>query len=159
MSVTYHTVVVRFGEHIAPPEGTVAAHQRVIEDYGYVWWGKLGTPLAQCKIEKMRKQRDDGTMTIFLLCGRVLTLAEVDDCSPNLTISELEAVPAYYRGKSEDAGTWFRLRSLTPLENRGIAKGLCVESSHQPLSEVITASMSPMFYVSIQPETLSELRR
>ena len=84
MSKRYHTVVVRFGEHFAPSMGTVVAHQSVIAELGYVWWGILGKPLSQSRIRSIQRQRDDGTMSVFFLLGRQLTLAEVETCTQTL---------------------------------------------------------------------------
>lgn len=40
------TIALRFGEHFAPPCGTIAAHQAIIDDKGYVWYGKLGNTVS-----------------------------------------------------------------------------------------------------------------
>ena len=40
------TIALRFGEHFAPECGTIAAHQSVIDEYGYVWYGKMGSAVS-----------------------------------------------------------------------------------------------------------------
>ena len=40
------TIALRFGEHFSPDCGTIAAHQAVIDKYGYVWYGKMGAPVS-----------------------------------------------------------------------------------------------------------------
>ena len=52
------TVALRFSENFAPECGTIAAHQKVINEYGYVWYGKLGLPLSEKYVEEMRKEDD-----------------------------------------------------------------------------------------------------
>ena len=37
------TIALRFGEHFSPKEGTIAEHQKLIEQYGFVWYGKMGS--------------------------------------------------------------------------------------------------------------------
>lgn len=36
------TIALRFGETFSTDCGTIAAHQRIIDMLGYVWYGKLG---------------------------------------------------------------------------------------------------------------------
>lgn len=156
---SYRTVVLRYGEHISPPEGTIAAHQKVIDELGYVWYGKLGVPLSAQKLERIRSQREDRSMSVFLLTKRDLTLVEVDECSATVAGSDLGAVPSYYRARHEDARTWFRVRRLTNVVAKGAAGHLLVESSRRPLSEVLSGSVSPMFYVSITSDYLELLSK
>lgn len=40
------TIALRFADNFAPPEGTIAAHQEVLDQYGCVWFGKLGQPIS-----------------------------------------------------------------------------------------------------------------
>jgi len=40
------TIALRFGEHFAPECGTIAAHQAVINQYGFVWYGKMGAAVS-----------------------------------------------------------------------------------------------------------------
>lgn len=40
------SIALRFSEKFAPPEGTIAAHQALIDEKGYVWYGKLGSALS-----------------------------------------------------------------------------------------------------------------
>lgn len=49
------TIALRFGEHIAPPCGTIAAHEEIIEQRGYVWYGKMGTPISEKMILEIMK--------------------------------------------------------------------------------------------------------
>ena len=50
------TIALRFAEIFAPPEGTIGAHDEVIRRVGYVWYGKMGTPLSQKVIESIMEQ-------------------------------------------------------------------------------------------------------
>ena len=47
------TIALRFGEHFAPECGTIEAHRAVIEQYGYVWYGKLGAPVSSKVISEI----------------------------------------------------------------------------------------------------------
>lgn len=40
------TIALRFSDNFAPACGTIIAHQQMIDNHGYVWYGKLGTPIS-----------------------------------------------------------------------------------------------------------------
>ena len=40
------TVALRFAENFAPSCGTIAAHQEIIDEKGFAWYGKLGNPIS-----------------------------------------------------------------------------------------------------------------
>ena len=40
------TVALRFADNIAPPEGTIAEHEKIIDELGYVWYGKFGARVS-----------------------------------------------------------------------------------------------------------------
>ena len=52
------TIALRFGEHFSPECGTIAAHQRVIEKIGYVYYGKMGNRVAESVIKEIMKQEE-----------------------------------------------------------------------------------------------------
>ena len=52
------TIALRFGEHFAPDCGTISAHQQLIDEMGYVWYGKMGNPIAARVIEELKNQKD-----------------------------------------------------------------------------------------------------
>lgn len=35
------TIALRFADNIAPKEGTIAEHEKIIDELGYVWYGKF----------------------------------------------------------------------------------------------------------------------
>jgi hypothetical protein len=154
MAARYSSVAIRYGEHIAPREGTVAAHQTVVDRAGYAWYGKFGLPLSEQRLALLMSQRDDGRLLLFLLCKWDLTLAEVDQVARTIPPSELAFVPAYYREKFSDVGTWLRVRRFVPLSGIGIATQLRIQSSGRPLSEAISSSASPMFYVTVDEDVM-----
>ena len=52
------TIALRFADNYAPAEGTIKLHEDVINEYGYVWYGKFGNSLSQKNI----KHRMSGTL-------------------------------------------------------------------------------------------------
>ena len=49
------TIALRFGEYFAPPCGTIAAHQEIIDELGYVWYGKLGSTISDKNVSVIMK--------------------------------------------------------------------------------------------------------
>ena len=45
------TIALRFGEHFSPEIGTIAAHQKIIDEYGFVWYGKMGSSVSNKVIQ------------------------------------------------------------------------------------------------------------
>ena len=53
-----NSIALRFGETFAPKEGTVQAHQKMLEKHGFVWYGKLGGPISTAVAKELMKQDD-----------------------------------------------------------------------------------------------------
>ena len=41
------TIALRFADNIAPKDGTIAEHEKIIERYGFVWYGKFGARVSE----------------------------------------------------------------------------------------------------------------
>lgn len=52
------TIALRFADNYAPAEGTIKLHEDVIEEYGYVWYGKFGNSLSQKNIDMLLDMKD-----------------------------------------------------------------------------------------------------
>ena len=52
------TISLRYTDKFAPKNGTIHAHQSLIDDKGYVWYGKMGTPISS-KVAEIILQNDD----------------------------------------------------------------------------------------------------
>ena len=46
------TISLRYTDKFAPSNGTIDAHKEILKDKGYVWYGKMGTPISR-KIASM----------------------------------------------------------------------------------------------------------
>lgn len=145
-----HALTVRYGEHFAPPEGTIAAHLRVIENHGFVWFGKMGSPMARARIEVLNRQIVEGTPTYLVLVraranGRTVHLCRISDMSRERPTDEA-SIPAYYRSRP-GVGVWIRLTSIQSASPAVLAK-LQVSSSSSPLTQTLAASAKSFFYVT-----------
>lgn len=138
------TIALRFGEHFSPECGTIAAHQAIIDQLGFVWYGKMGTPVSNAIIEELKKKGDAKILLIH--SGKQNRYwAHIDDISKDTP--SLEGIPEYYRSMTEKFRTWFKVSRFEPAE-RGVMAKCIVASSGATLSEVSRHSMSPYFIIS-----------
>ena len=143
-----NTIALRFGEHFAPSGGTVAAHQAVIEDKGYVWYGKLGSAVSDKNVAAIMEA--DAPKILLINSGKAdrywANVAEIRKYTP-----DLDAVPEYYRNDYEKFKTWFKIVSFEPAP-KDIMSQCVVASSGAPLSIASKHSMSPYFAIEYNPE-------
>ena len=137
------TIALRFGEQFAPKDGTIEAHQQLIDVLGYVWYGKMGCPVSASIIETLKKQED--TKILLISSGKSDRYwAHITDIS-KITPPK-EGIPEYYREFAGTFKTWFK---ITEFEHapKDIMKKCFVVSSGNVLCDVSKHSMSPYFII------------
>ena len=137
------TIALRFGESFSPECGTIAAHQLIIDKLGYVWYGKMGRPVATHIIDEINKQRD--IKILLINSGKAnrywAHVVEISRKTP-----ELEGIPTYYRKVSDKFKTWFKVIEFEPAPKDVMSKCKVVSSGSQ-LGTVSKHSMSPYFII------------
>lgn len=151
-------LVIRYGEMVGPPEGTIRAHQDIIARAGYVWFGKLGKAIGHTTAIELLDQIRAGVPTRVLLVTKAsgtydFHLCGLLDIAYDLPTEERGAVPAYY--ESEGSGhrgrgwrwplrpsTWFKLSCIEPIDSQ-IARDVIVVSSGSTLLQALNTSMVP----------------
>lgn len=137
------TIALRFGEHFAPDCGTISAHQQLIDEMGYVWYGKMGNPIAARVIEELKNQKD--IKILLINSGKAdrywAHVTEISRAMP-----PLQEIPEYYRNLTERFKTWFRVTEFEPAP-RNIMSKCFVVSSGNMLREVSKRSLSPYFII------------
>lgn len=137
------TIALRFGEHFSPDCGTIAAHQQLIDKLGYVWYGKMGNPVAARIVEELKGQED--TKILLINSGKAdrywAHVSEIKKETP-----PLDGIPAYYRDLTEKFKTWFKVTRFEQAP-RDIMSKCFVSSSGNALGEVSRHSMSPYFII------------
>lgn len=137
------TIALRFAENFAPREGTIAAHSALMQDLGYVWYGKLGSPVSAAVSEAILKQADPRILLIHSGKSERYWL-HVDAIQRD--IPELEAIPLYYRNNVGGFGCWFRVVAIETASKDVMSKCI-VSSSRKSLSLASRHSMSPYFII------------
>lgn len=150
-------LLVRYSDKLIPFSDTIRSHNEIIKEHGYVWMGKFGKTISNEILRRLKKQIEEKTPTYVFLAQKagnqyVLSAAELDDFSVELSQKEQSKVPKYYREKRNDIKVWFRIKKFHDLES-GILKKIIINSSSMPASVTLPASMAGFFLVRLEAGT------
>ena len=142
------TAALRFFDKFAPKCGTIQAHEEVIKEFGYVWYGKLGSTVSSTNIQTILNNEEPKILLIH--SGKTDRYwAYITDIKREL--SEKQQVPEYYRNRMEDFHTWFKVVKFEKAD-KDVMKRCFVKSSNKPLGEASKHSMSPYFIIRVDNE-------
>ena len=142
------TVALRFADNIAPPEGTIETHRRMIDTNGFVWYGKLGLPIS-AKTKTVIMNNRSPRILLIHSGGTDRYWAYIDRIQ-NIIPAKQE-FPSYYGELAESMKTWFRVLELKKAEGNVMSKCV-VSSSGAILSSASRHSMSPYFIIDYDEE-------
>lgn len=137
------TISLRFAENFSPPCGTIKAHQEMIDEIGFVWFGKLGNKISKKAANEILKSKEPKILLIRS-SSTERYWALIDQIS--FETPDLENIPAYYRNIADRFKTWFRVIGIEKAE-KDIMSKFIVSSSKEPLSYASKHSMSPYFII------------
>lgn len=142
------TIALRFGENFAPVEGTIAAHQAVIDQYGFVYYGKLGSPVGMQKIAVI--MNNEHPRILLIQSGKTgrwwAYVVKIQRDAP-----DSKYIPAYYRDDADKFKTWFKITRIDEAPS-DIMSHCTVVSSNAVLSHASHYSMSPYFFIEAPDE-------
>ena len=140
-----NTIALRFAENFAPEEGTIKAHEKLIEKYGFVWYGKRGTPIS--KEMKDVLLSTDAPKILLIQSGKTKRYwAHIEDVQNEKP--PCQYIPEYYRNRNDKFGSWFKVIRFEEAPKDIMAK--CkVTSSGAQLSIASKQSMSPYFKITV----------
>ena len=142
------TIALRFADNYAPAEGTIKLHEDVINEFGYVWYGKFGNSLSQKNIDMLL----DMKYKKFLLIksgGQERYWAYFTDIKKDCI--NIEAIPKYYRNDRERVKCWFKITKFEKADPKVMSKCF-VSSNGSLLSNTSKYSMSPYFIIDYKEE-------
>lgn len=137
------TLALRFADNLAPQEGTIAEHEKIIDALGYVWYGKFGARVSDGNKSVILGSDDKRILLIHSGTNKRYWL-HIEDIS--YETPELSAIPEYYRDIAETIKTWFKVTMIEKAE-KGVMAKCTIASSGNPLSAVSRHSMSPYFII------------
>ena len=140
------TIALRFGEHFSPDCGTIEAHQQMIDKLGYVWYGKMGSPVSLRIVSEL--EQNDNIKILLIHSGKAdrywAHVAEIKKETP-----PAEGIPEYYRDKAAKFKTWFKITAFERAQ-KDIMSRCFVVSSGSALGEVSKHSMSPYYIIDVE---------
>lgn len=142
------TIALRFAENFAPECGTIAAHEEMISEKGYVWYGKLGSSVS-LKIAEEILGAEDPVLLLVHSGGTDRWWAHISKIQRETP--GLEEIPKYYRMQADDFGCWFKVERFEKADSNVMSRCFVV-SSGKVLSEASRHSMSPYFIISYLSE-------
>ena len=137
------TVSLRFAENFAPGCGTIAAHQALIDRYGYVWYGKLGSAVS-LRVSSEILGDEDPRFLLIHSGGQDRWWAHVESIQREIPC--LDEIPEYYRDKAADFGCWFKVIRFERAA-KDVMSHCIVASSGSRLTAASRHSMSPYFII------------
>lgn len=137
------TIALRFADNYAPVEGTIKLHEDVINEFGYVWYGKFGNSLSQKNID-MLLDMDEKRFLLIKSGGQERYWAYFDDIKKD--IDNIDAIPKYYRDDRNRVKCWFKIIRFERADSKVISKCF-VSSNGSLLSNTSKYSMSPYFVI------------
>ena len=143
------TIALRFADNIAPSEGTIAEHEKVIGELGYVWYGKFGARVSDKNKSVILASEEKRILLIHSGTSKRYWL-HIEDIS--YETPELTAIPEYYRDIAGTIKTWFKVTKIEKAE-KGVMAKCTIASSGSPLSAVSRHSMSPYFIIDYDEGT------
>lgn len=136
-------IALRFFEKFATKDGTIAEHQKLIDQKGYVYYGKMGNPVSDKNIRMLMEQ---GTIKVLLIhSGKTdrywATVDKIVKEQP-----PYDDFPQYYHDIAEKFKTWFRIVKIEEAPKDAMSRCI-VASSGATLGEASKHSMSPYFII------------
>lgn len=140
------TIALRFGETIAPPEGTIAVHQKIIDNNGYVWYGKFGSPVSK-KVSTIILEKDNPKILLIQSGKSKRYWAYIESIQWEEPMDGL--YPSYYKQVMDRFKTWFKVIGIEEAPT-DILSQCYVASSGAVLAHASRSSMSPYFIIDTE---------
>lgn len=146
-------LVVRFSDNLFSIGDVVEKHNEVSSKYGYVWFGKFGSAIAEKRIEMLHVQIAKKIPTyIYLVKGNrkksTFYRSGLLEITKQLLKSEEKRFPKYYieNELQQHIKTWFKISQIVPIENSALSKLKAIGSVY-PIQESLVRSSSGYFLV------------
>ena len=142
------TVALRYADNFAPECGTIAAHRELIDELGFVWYGKLGSPISK-EAADMILESGDPKILLIHSGSQERFWAHVKEIRRS-TPPQAE-IPEYYRSNADKFSCWFRVSRFEKAPKDIMSKCI-VSSSGKKLSSASRHSMSPYFKIELDED-------
>lgn len=124
----------------------IEEHKKLIEDIGYVWFGKIGVKPGEGKVKSILS---DGIGYLILKKPDGVYICKFDEYS-YISPSDYE-YPSYYNDKEllgmREFSMWFRISEVKEFNDNDKLRDIVVKSSRETFMVTANKSMSSLFYV------------
>lgn len=139
------SIALRFSESFSPIEGTIKAHEEIINKIGFVWYGKMGNPVGEKVISDIMHE-ESPKILLIRSGGNKRYWGYVKEIKKE--IPSKEEFPSYYHDIADKFKTWFKITQFEFEEApKDIMSRCIVTSSGSVLSNASKYSMSPYFII------------
>lgn len=146
-------LILRYGKQIV--EECIKLHQEIIEDLGYVWFGKLGTAPGKNSIDSML---DEEQPKLILYARGEGYLCSVEEVSYN---TPTDGYPEYYQKELFEKliypSIYFKLITIEKIEISDLDELTVVSSGNSALNTLMH-SMSSFLFVSYGRAAREEIK-
>jgi hypothetical protein len=146
-------LVIRFSDNLFSVGDVIEKHNQVVSKFDYVWFGKLGQPISQNRIDLLNAQIAKSVPTYaYLVKGNrrksTFYRAKLFGASKELNKEERKCIPAYYAEAKllKYINCWLKVSEIKPIETSEISHLKTINSVF-PLAETLVRSSSGYFFV------------
>ncbi len=140
------SIALRFSENFSSGDGTILEHQKILIQKGYVFYGKMGSPVSKKNRDLVLAEKNPKILLIHS-GGAKRYWAYIDEIVDERP--SYDVFPEYYHGISEKFKTWFRILRFEEAP-RNVLSVCTVVSSGAMLSDASKHSMSPYFLIETE---------
>lgn len=144
MKPGHKILVLRYGNNIVPD--CIEKHHEVINEYGYCWFGKIGTSPSSKIINALLEEDEPEIILYKKGKAHLCSLMEVSDKEP------IDGYPEYYKEYLYDQmifpKIYFKLSSIKEIELNELDKCI-VCSSRARLIDTLNRSMSSFIFAMV----------
>ncbi len=137
------TIALRFSDNFAPKSGTIAEHEKVLAEKGFVWYGKLGNRISPKILSSILT--NGPTKILMIKAGSPerywATLEEYSYEKQNIH-------PEYYGQEVVNMNTWLKITKFEQAEV-DILKRCIIPSTGNRLSDIYKKTMGSYFNIEV----------
>ncbi len=140
------TIVLRYSDSFAPNNGSLFEHEKILNENGYVWWGKKGPRISPKVISDLFS---DGQSKILLIRGgsseKYWAIVEeiVDECP------QPSYVPEYYRKELVFYGSFLKIIQFVKADD-DILDHCYVYTTGKCMADIINKAMASYYIVEVK---------
>lgn len=151
-------LLMRFSDNLAPSDGTIKEHLKIINKYGHVWFGKIGRKIGNAGQNQIYDQIKNNKKSYLFLCKAkerdYMYIGQILDIKGSIESKELNKVPPYYRDKVDMISLWLKIGKFWQSKKSLLNK--IYGSYGLPISNLIDRTMTGHMWVKTEKNFLPE---